>query len=320
MPPSDQQTAEPSRRGTARAYFELFRLPNLPTAMADVLMGFLVTHAAAEPLTALFSLLAASSLLYTAGMVLNDVYDLEIDRRERPERPLPSGRIDPALARILGYELLLAGVAFGWLGGWLAGTYATGIVATALAAAVVFYDAWLKRTPLGPVGMGTCRLLNVFLGMSAAAVPLAATHWMIAAGIGTYIAGVTWFARTEATMSRRVPLALATLVIAAGVALLAWFPAWTLATAADFVRPRFAEGPHWTLLLVTLGLLILWRPVRAVFQPVPSHVQTAVKQCILSLIVLDAAVTYAFHGMSWSVVILVLLLPALALGRWFAST
>jgi 4-hydroxybenzoate polyprenyltransferase len=267
-------------------------------------------------------------------MVLNDVYDLEIDRRQRPERPLPSGRVDPALARMLGYELLLAGVAFGWLAGWLAGTAASGIVATALATMVVIYDAWLKRTPLGPVGMGTCRLLNVLLGMSAAmgmsatvdplsavpTVPLAATHWLIAVGIGTYVIGVTWFARSESTTSPRGPLALAIVVMIAGLALLAWFPAWAEVAAVDFPQPRFADGPHWMLLLVTLGFMILWRPARAVIEPVPSRVQTAVKQCILSLIVLDAAVTYAFHGMSWSVAILLLLFPALTLGRWFAST
>ena len=103
-------------------------------------------------------------------------------------------------------------------------------------------------------------------------------------------------------MSRRGQLAMATLVIAVGIAFLAWFPSWGEASAIDFMRPRFAQGPHWVFLLVILGLLILWRPLRAIIEPSPSRVQTAIKQCILSLIVLDASVTYAFHGMSWSVV------------------
>ena len=33
---------------------------------------------------------------------------------------------------------------------------------------VVAYDGVLKNTPLGPVAMGSCRTLNVLLGMSAA--------------------------------------------------------------------------------------------------------------------------------------------------------
>ena len=34
----------------------------------------------------------AMALFYTAGMILNDLLDYDVDLRERPERPLPSGR------------------------------------------------------------------------------------------------------------------------------------------------------------------------------------------------------------------------------------
>ncbi len=85
-------------------YVQLLRLPNLFTAMADVAMGFLFVRASwawnpapinLRPIGAwVLALLAlASALLYAAGVVLNDVFDLERDRRERPERPLPSGRV-----------------------------------------------------------------------------------------------------------------------------------------------------------------------------------------------------------------------------------
>ncbi len=74
------------------------------------------------------------------------------------------------------------------------------------------------------------------------------------------------------------------------------------------------------MLMTALGALILWRPLRAIFEPVPERVQVAVAQCILSLIVLDASVTYAFCGPEWSVVVILLVLPALVLGRRFAST
>ena len=40
----------------------------------------------------------AMALFYTAGMILNDVADLEVDRRERPERPLPSGAVSRTAA------------------------------------------------------------------------------------------------------------------------------------------------------------------------------------------------------------------------------
>jgi hypothetical protein len=53
----------------------------------------------------------------------------------------------------------------------------------------------------------------------------------------------------------------------------------------------------------------------------PKAIQIAVKQCILSLIVFDAAVTMAVcHGLWWSVAVLALLVPFLTLGRWIPST
>ena len=72
-------------------YLRLVRLPNVFTALADVTMGFLFVHHTLQPLAVFLPLAAASALLYSAGMVLNDVWDVELDRRERPERPLPSG-------------------------------------------------------------------------------------------------------------------------------------------------------------------------------------------------------------------------------------
>ena len=51
-----------------------------------------------------------------------------------------------------------------------------------------------------------------------------------------------------------------------------------------------------------------------------AHVQAAVKQAILSLIVLDASVALVTGPPVWALVILSLLLPPLLLGRWVYST
>jgi 4-hydroxybenzoate polyprenyltransferase len=104
------------------AYLQLTRLPNVFTAVADVLMGFLVTRPdfdlfSAAPRDYLLPglLVAASCCLYIAGMVLNDVFDIRVDSYERPSRPLPSGRVPMKSATALGFGLLLAGVALGWI-------------------------------------------------------------------------------------------------------------------------------------------------------------------------------------------------------------
>lgn len=296
-----------------RAYLELIRLPNLFTAMADVLLGYfaVATIERAGDGGVLALLVAASSLLYAAGVVLNDVFDLAVDRAERPERPLPSGRIGGGTAARLGWGLLAAGIIAGGTAAALAASPRTALVAIGLAASIVAYDAALKRTPAGPVAMGACRALNVLLGMSVGAGPWTAAEGLIAAGVGAYVAGLTWFARQEAGRSRRVHLIGGLLVMLAGIGLLAWLPAW---------RKLGGRADTWQTLMVALGLLVAWRLCRAIADPSARRVQTAVQQSILSLVVLDAAVCLAVAGGGPALAVLALLAPAVAAGYWIRST
>ena len=79
------------------------RFPAVFTAMGDLILGFLLNHERInEDIHSLTFLLIASSCLYLSGMVLNDVFDREVDARERPKRPIPSGRISVKSAAILG--------------------------------------------------------------------------------------------------------------------------------------------------------------------------------------------------------------------------
>jgi len=71
------------------AYLQLFRAPNVFTAIADVAMGFVFVTGSLQPVGGFLCLALASCLLYTAGMILNDVYDFDVDLKERPSRPLP---------------------------------------------------------------------------------------------------------------------------------------------------------------------------------------------------------------------------------------
>jgi 4-hydroxybenzoate polyprenyltransferase len=303
-------------RSTWRAYLELIRLPNLPTAMADVAMGFLVVRVVSGPRDGLLLgiLLAASTLLYTAGVVLNDVFDIHVDARQRPERPLPSGRVSLLAACRLGAVLLVLGVALAVMAASLESLLRPALVAVLLAGCILLYDAYLKRTFLGPLAMGGCRMLNVLLGMSATAVAWRTEHWLVAAGLGTYIVGVTWFARTEAQRSNRGQLGLAMVVIVLGLGMLAAFPRW-----AEYLTPEFRPD-RWPILMVVVGLLIGWRGWWAMADPGPARVQVVVKQCILSLVILDAAICYAVRGLGWSMIILLLLVPAVLLARWLPST
>ena len=137
--------------------------------------------------------------IYAAGIALNDVFDYEIDLRERPGRPLPSGRVSRRFAA--------------WLGGTAAaarpgpgraerlGRRAL-VVAALLAACVLAYDAGLKRTVLGPEVMGACRGLNLLLGMSQAPELGGPVAWLAAVALALFVAGVTWISRSETALGR----------------------------------------------------------------------------------------------------------------------
>lgn len=311
------------------AYLKLFRIPNVFTAVADVAMGFFFVHGNVEPASGLLCLIATSCFLYTAGMVLNDVYDYDIDVKERPTRPLPSGQISLGRARLLGYGMLLLGVTLGGLAGYVAPAssepaWRSGVVALLLASCVIAYDAILKRTLLGPFAMGACRFFNVLLGMSLGAAGgstqllFEPTYFMVAGGIGCYIVGVTWFARTEAkAASGRSLLMFGVILMAIGVMTLAFFPKYS-SFPLDFFR--IEPTMVWPLALFLMTVSILRRCLSAISDPSPQQVQAAVKQCIFSLIVLDAAVVLLVAHWALAIAVLALLIPTFVLGRWVYST
>ncbi|MEV8437984.1 SCO3242 family prenyltransferase [Actinosynnema sp. NPDC051121] len=133
-----------------KAYLELVRAPAALTALGDTLVG------SATPLRGRRLLLPlASAALYWAGMALNDWADRDLDAVERPERPVPSGRISPEAALATAVGLTGAGIGL---------AAAAGRNAVPLAVAVWAYDTVLKSTPAGPFAMAACRGLDVLLG------------------------------------------------------------------------------------------------------------------------------------------------------------
>jgi len=293
-------------RARAIHYARLVRLPNIFTALADIALGAAVIGFQYAGTSTLF-LAMASAALYCSGMVWNDVFDIEQDARERPFRPLPSGQIRLRSAIALAAILMIVGVGIAFGVGWPSGALAAG-----LAGAILLYDRWLKRTALGPVGMGMCRFLNVLLGLSVTDESTVALglRLHLASVIGIYVGGITWFAAREAASSRRDSLRGAAIVIAAGLALALPAPIHLEAGTSSVVFPY-----AFVALAIVVGAPI-WR---AIERPEPAPVQVAVKTAILGIIGLDAVLATAISGIGglW---ILVLLLPAILLGRWLYST
>ena len=315
-------TNPPAGRPRLRSVLELIRLPNIFTAMADSAMGVLFVGADQEPSgrLVLVLLVLASALLYAAGVALNDVFDAVRDARERSERPIPSGRIPLPVAKLIGWELLLLGSTAAWFASFFIGHLWPGVVVTLLMGNILAYNVWLKQTPLGPPAMGGCRMLNVLLGMSAAAGAIGAAHWLVAGAIGVYITGVTLFARSEAEQSRRLQLVVASAFMLSGPLLLGFLPDVAERSSVELIETIVQNPSRWYSLMLILGLLIAWRCGRAIATPSPLQVQVAVSYGIMTLVVLDAACCFAARDILPAACVILLLLPAIIFSQWFRPT
>ncbi|UWP84651.1 UbiA family prenyltransferase [Dactylosporangium fulvum] len=248
---------------------ELVRAPAALSVPGDVVAG----AAAAGRLGPRTAGLAGSSvLLYWAGMAANDWADRELDAVERPERPIPSGRITPGTALGVAAGLTAAGVAVAGLAG---GRKALAI-AVPLAGAVWAYDLKLKNTPAGPAAMATCRALDVLLGASGGRLRKAMAP---AATVFAHTYTVTALSRAE-VHGASPELPAATLVGTAVVA----------ASAA------VSRNRGWRA-LVPAGLVAWYArrygepQLRAFDKPSPENVRASVGAGILNLPTLQGALT-----------------------------
>ncbi|NJP97967.1 UbiA family prenyltransferase [Nonomuraea sp. FMUSA5-5] len=147
-----------------RDLLELVRAPAALSVPGDVAAG----AAAGQVLGPRTVGLACSSVcLYWAGMAANDWADRHLDATERPERPIPSGRVSPGTALGVAVGLTAAGLTTAALAG---GRRALA-VAVPLAGAIWAYDLAAKNTRAGPLVMAACRGLDVLLGATAKPPP-----------------------------------------------------------------------------------------------------------------------------------------------------
>ena len=292
----------PDRGSTVSAYLELVRPANVTTALADVLAGYGV--AGLGDVRALGWLLLATAGLYAGGIVFNDFFDRRIDAIERPERPIPSGRVTPATAAWVGAALLAIGV--------VAAAQASreaAIIAATIAIAALIYDAWGKHQRLlGPLNMASCRALNLLLGLSAVP-PMLAERWPVAFLPLIYIAGVTTLSRGEVRGGSRLTAAIS-LVAVHGVVV-------SLMVTSIRTPGSAIGGLVLTLLFAGRVLPAFYRALR---NADAQTIRNAVRTGVLSLVLLDAAIGGVYAGAPYGLLILALAPVAWLLARAFAVT
>jgi len=301
---------------TLRPWLELVRLPNAFTAAADAMAGYWLARGALAFDGRLIWLIVASVCLYSAGIVMNDLCDAEVDRRERPGRPLPSGRVSSEAARRL--IAILFGV--GLLAATLAGSGNVQTVelssqnyglfaALALIAAVVAYDLQLKDTLLGPAAMGLCRALNLALPLAALRVEITNAHAAALLGMFVYVASLTYFGRDEAGASSRRRLALGGIGILTALLILGFVTTWN--PSRDPLTLVV-----WLALAIQTGRCA-WRAWK---RPEAMLVQHAMKTFILGIIAFDAVIACAIGGWRAAAIVLALLIPPIVIGRRLYTT
>lgn len=312
----------PTVRRTVAAYAELVRVPNLFTAPPDVILGaaLVVAADAVVSLRATAGLALGSVLLYAGGTTLNDYFDAPVDADERPERPIPSGRVSRSGALRFGLALLGGGVTVAFVAAGVGG----GAVAGVLAIAILSYDGLLKGGPAGFLAMGSTRGLNVLLGTTAAGVaPTELPGWALTVPVvvAGYIAAVTYMAAEEATgVDRRTVVVAGIGVVAATVSALALI--WVVSPGSPLVGVQAVEMEGVGAALagtVVAGGFLAWtgRALAGAYRnPAPEVVGPAVGTCVVALVLLDAAFA-SVAGVSWAVGTVLFLGPAIGLSRVF---
>lgn len=181
---------KPETKKYLRTLLVLGRASNLPTVWSNCLAGWLISGGGS--IGALLLLCAGATALYIGGMYLNDAFDVEFDRLNRSERPIPSGAI--SVGDVWGYGL-------SWLGLGMVLVYFFNTTTFALAIALVFsillYDAVHKAITFSPIIMAACRFFLFLMAASVGANGVTGLAVWTALSLAFYIVGLSYVARSE---------------------------------------------------------------------------------------------------------------------------
>jgi len=287
-------------------FFRLMRPANIVTAVSDILAGIAISGfflSEVDDHAPVLWLILATIGLYGGGVVMNDVFDAELDAVERPERPIPSGVVSVGEAARLGVFLLVAGIFCGYLVSPM-----SGVLAFATAMAAVVYDKWAKHNAFfGPVNMGICRGLNLLLGVSI--IPeLVGAYWFLGLVPVVYIAAITMISRGEVHGGRR-----STMYAAAVLYLLAM-------GSILYISILRSETVPAVFFIVVWAFMVFVPLSGAIRKPEGRMIGRAVKAGVLALILMNAAWAATF-GAPLVALIAVLLLPlSILMAKAFAVT
>lgn len=289
-----------------KAYLQLTRPPNLLTAVSDIWAGIALSGYLLKKDFSLapFLFLSISSIcLYAGGVILNDVYDVDIDIVERPERPIPSGKIPLMKALVFGIILMLIGIALATLIGLM-----SGLLALLISLGSYVYDRWGKHYSLwGPLNMGLCRGLNLLLGMSILSLTHNLFGWIAIVPV-IYIAGVTIISRGEVYGGKRSTIIISTILY------------MIVIVAVLFIGLVQQKVIITIVFLVFFGLCIFIPLLKAWKSGLGKDFAESVKAGVLGIVLLNASWVATSGNWKWALITILLLPASIILARKFSIT
>ena len=321
-------------------YLLLIRAPNLFTVPSNILSGYFATTLLGDANIAQLLLLFFSSIfLYVAGIILNDYFDINVDRKERPNRPLASGQITKRSALLIATSSIVAGNVLSWSVSWN-----SFIISFCLTIVIFIYDYRLKRTRAGnPFTMGSARFLNVLLGGSSAlglVTKMDLTLVLIGFCMFLYTVSISLLSLKEVSTSERlsnkawIPIVLSflTVLLTIGSILLTGFSGY-FQTAFIFNLIIFS-------CIMCISFFQLFSRLKRITKPtsqgqykegyprveeesvdslnqtnISREIQHKVKTMILSMVVLDSIFLSGLIGIYAGSAVLLLVIPPILLGR-----
>lgn len=290
-----------------KTYLHLIRPANNLTAISDVVAGMCIAGLGMAhysiPTVGVICLILSTIGLYSGGIVYNDICDAQLDAIERPERPIPSGKISLSSAHRFVGLLFFLGILSAWVHHWQ-----SGLIALFIAGCAIIYDRWGKHQNwFGPINMGLCRGLNLLLGISILPEQILPYLPIMIVPI-LYIAAITILGRGEVhgQPKKLIWLSIFLFFIVQLSQIYLAFHFQTLPVAIGFV---------------ILHGMIIYLPIGQLIQnPIPQNFGKAVKWGILGLIVMNATWAATANFLIISILLLLLLPISIRLAKIFAVT
>jgi 4-hydroxybenzoate polyprenyltransferase len=303
-----------------RQYLQLVRLPNVFTAPSNILTGYFaaVVPVASIDTLQLLLLMSSSALLYVAGIVFNDYFDIEIDLRERPYRPIPSGSIAIKKALLIGIISLISANLLAFVVGM-----SSLVACIILSVMIIGYDYGLKNTFVGPIAMGVTRSLNIILGASPTlfVVILAYNHTnanyllariiFVSISLFVYTLAISLLSRKEVVASRtrehdgaqtRRIIVISFLLVFAFIASIAF------AVVLGILKMEL-------IISLVLFSAILFVTFKQTIYHDSLTIQNAIKRMVISIIILDSIFITGLTGSYYGLLTLIFVLPSMFLAR-----